>query len=206
MTRAFDSGPFDSGRRFARARFRRWFGRYFLAAGVLFALGVAVGAAAIAMTDLSGLGDVLGDQPSLFPERLTFWVVVTNNLRVLAIIALGLVSFGVIAGVVLLFNGLIVGFVVGGAAGQGQLLEAFLLIVPHGVFELGAFFLVGGLSFRVTHRLVDYLRGIDETAITKQELFEVAVMLVVAAVGIVVAAWIEATLTEPIAEMILDLL
>ena len=203
MGRLRATASFDPGKRFAQARFRRWFGRYFVAAFAVFVVGVVLGAGAIVVTDLSGLQDVLGGMESPFPDRITFWTLVTNNLRVLAIIALGLVSFGVIAVLVLLFNGLIVGFVVGGAAAEGQLLEAFVLIAPHGVFELGAFFLVGGLSFRVTHRFVDYLRRVDETAITRQELFEIAVLLFVAAVAIVVAAWIEATLTLAIAEALI---
>jgi stage II sporulation protein M len=203
MDLAGGSGSFDPGNRLAEARFRRWFGRYFLVALTLFTSGAVLGVAVIATTDLGGLADVLEGMEAPFPDRITFWVIVTNNLRVLAIIALGLISFGVVSGVVLLFNGLVVGFVVGGAATQGRLLETFALIVPHGVFELGAFFLVGGLTFRVTHRLLNYLRGVDETAITGQELFELAVLLAVAAVGIVVAAWIEARLTVAIAEALL---
>lgn len=54
-----------------------------------------------------------------------------------------------------------------------------LLILPHGVLELGAFFLVAGLGFRVTHRLINYLRRKDETLITGQEIFEIGVLLVV---------------------------
>lgn len=197
-----ESVSFDPGRRFAQARFRRWFGRYFLAALVVFALGAAAGAAVLAVTDLSGLQDVTAGLDPVFPDEITFGFVALNNLRVLAIMTLGFVSFGAIAGAVLLLNGLLVGLVVAGAAANGGLLEAVALIAPHGVFELGAFFLVGGMTFRVTHRLVNYLRGVDDVAITRQELFEIAVLLVVAAVAIVVAAWIEVELTRSIARAV----
>lgn len=202
MGRVHNAVSFAPGQRFAKARFRRWFGRYFLAALLVFALGGALGAGALAVTDLSGLQDVAEGLDPMFPDEITFGFVALNNLRVLAILALGFVSFGVVSGAVLLFNGFIVGLVVGAAAGDGQLLEALALIVPHGVLELGAFFLVGGTTFRVTHRLVNYLRGIDDAAITRQELFEIAVLFAVAAVAIVVAAWIEANLTEAIAEAV----
>ena len=198
-----ESSTFDPGRRFAQARFRRWFGGYFLAAFLVFALGAALGAGAIAVTDLRGLQDVTEGLEPIFPERITFGFIAVNNLRVLAVLLAGFVSLGLISAAVLLFNGLLVGVVVGGAAAQGRLLEAVALIAPHGVLELGAFFLVAGMTFRVTRRLVDYLRGIDDAAITRQELFEIAVLLVVAAVAIVVAAWIEVNLTRSIARAVL---
>ncbi|SFR92931.1 stage II sporulation protein M [Halomicrobium zhouii] len=191
---------FDPGRRFAEAQFRRWFGRYFLAALLVFALGGVLGAVAMAVTDLSGLQDVSEGLSPMFPDEITFGFVALNNLRVLVILTLGFVSFGAISGAVLLFNGFIIGLVVAGAAADGALLEAVALIAPHGWLELGAFFLVAGTTFRVTHRLVNYLRGVDDGVITRQELFEIAVLFLVAAVGIVVAAWIEVYLTEAMAE------
>jgi len=197
---------FDPGRRFAQAQFRRWFGRYFLAALLVFALGGVLGAVAMAVTDLSGLQDVAEGLEPMFPDQITFGFVAVNNLRVLAILTLGFVSFGTLSGAVLLFNGFIIGLVVAGAAADGALLEAVALIAPHGWLELGAFFLVAGTTFRVTHRLVNYLRGIDDSVITRQELFEIAVLFLVAAVAIVVAAWIEVYLTEAISEAVLGLL
>lgn len=192
----------DSRRRFRRAQFRRWFGVYFAAAFAVFALGGVVGAVIIHTIDLGGIEAFTEGMDSLFPDEITFWFLVTNNLRVLGILTLGLVSFGVISGAVLFFNGFILGLVVAGAGQEGELLEVFLLVAPHGVFELGAFWLVGGLTFRVTHRFVNYLRGVDDRAITKQELFEILVLVVVAALAIVIAAWIEVNLTTAIARAV----
>lgn len=187
------------GTAFRRARFRRWFGRYFLAAALVFAFGAALGIVAVAVTDLSSLEEFFAGMESPFPDRITFWTVLTNNLLALGVTALGLVSFGLLAALSLLFNGLLLGVVVAIGAGEGSLLAMAALILPHGVLELAAFFLVAGLSFRVTHRFVDYLRGVDETPITRQELFEIAVLIVAAALAIAVAAWIEAELTLRIA-------
>jgi len=183
-----------------RAQFRRWFGVYFLAAVLWFALGGVAGGALVASTDLGGLAELFQGVESPFPDEITFGTLVTNNLLAVGVTGLGLVSFGTIAVLSLLMNGLFLGVVVAGATGEGALLTAVALIVPHGVLELSAFFLVAGLSFRVTHRFVNYLRGIDETPITGQELFEIAVLLVVAALAIVVAAWIEAEITLALAE------
>lgn len=185
--------------RLARARFRRWFGRYFAAAFAVFALGAVLGAVVVSVVDLGGLQGVAEQLDPIFPDEITFWFLAVNNLRVAGVLTLGFVSFGVISVAILFFNGFVVGLVLGGAAQDGALLEALALIVPHGVLELGAFFLVGGLTFRVAHRLIDYLRGVDETAVTAQEAFEAVVLLVAAALAIVVAAWIEVHLTERIA-------
>lgn len=202
MGHSRESDSFAPGRRFAQARFRRWFGRYFLLAAFVFALGGVLGAVTILATDLRGLQDLTAGMDSLFPAEITFQVLLWNNLRVLAILACGVVSFGVLSGVVLLFNGFVVGVVVAGAAGEGALVEAVALIAPHAPFELGAFFLVGGVAFRTSHRLLGSLRGVDDTAVTRQELFEIAVLLLVAVVAIGVAAWIEANLTESVARAV----
>lgn len=190
---------YRGGSYLARARFRRWFGGYYLAAVFVFALGVGLGVALVVATDLGGLSELVEDLDSMFPDRLTFWIILQNNLVAVGVTALGLVSFGLVAVVSLLLNGFVVGVVVAMAAREEMLLTALTLIVPHGLLELAAFWLIGALSFRVTHRFVNYLRGMDETPITRQELFEIGVLLGVAALAIVVAAWIEATVTMEIA-------
>lgn len=200
-----DSIPVHPGRRFARAEFDRWFGRYFLLAALVFAVGTALGVAAFSVTDLTSLAEGVEGLDPVFPEQITFGFVAMNNLRVLAILVLGFVSFGAISGLVLLFNGFVVGLVVGSAASDGQLVEAIALIVPHGVFELGAFFLVGGMTFRLTHRLLNYLRGVDDSVVTRQELFEIVLLVALSAGAIVIAAWIETNLTEAVARAVLGL-
>jgi uncharacterized membrane protein SpoIIM required for sporulation len=179
----------------------RWFGRYFVAAMGIFLFGAVVGGVLELTTDQAAFASFSQSMGgSIYPDRLTVVTILVNNLLAVGVTALGLVSFGVIAALSLLFNGFIIGLVVAGAATDGEVVKALALILPHGVLELSMFWLVAAVSFRVTHRFMNYLRRIDETPITRQELFEIGTLLVLAAVGIAVAAWIEATLTEPIAK------
>jgi stage II sporulation protein M len=186
------------------ANLRRWTGRYFLASALVFWLGIGIGIWLVTTVDMGGLRAISEGMEPLFPDRLTVVTLAINNLTVLGIIALGTVSFGVITMITLFYNGVVVGLLLGGAIVDGTLLRAVALIVPHGWLELSMFWLVGGLSLRVTHRLVNYLRRVEETPITRQEVFEFGVLLLAAALGIVLAAWIEAQLTITVGRGLFD--
>ena len=56
----------------------------------------------------------------------------------------------------------------------------------------------------MTWRLISYLRGVDATPATRRELIDAAVLMLVGAVVLALAAWIEATLTRRIARMLVD--
>jgi len=60
--------------------------------------------------------------------------------------------------------------------------------------------IVGAVVFRVVHRGVRYLRRTDDALLTREEALEAAALLGVAALLIVVAAWIEANVTTAVAE------
>lgn len=182
----------------------RWLYPYALLAAVTFLVGAIAGAGAMATTSpetLVGATETFGN-PDLFPERLTTWTIFKNNVVALAVITVGVVSFGLPAFVGLFFNGLIAGVIVYVSASQGRLLTTFALILPHGVVELSAFFVVGGVTYRVTWRLVSYLRGVDEQPITRREAIEAVALVLVSVLAIAVAAWIEATLTVDIARAV----
>lgn len=200
---AVDPTPGERLRRTAgAARFRRWFGVHFLAAILVFAAGGVAGGLLVGAMDVESLQQFAGDG-SILPDRITVLSLTVNNLIALGVDALGLVTVGLASVLMLFLNGLLVGVVVALAVGQGSsplLLAA--LIVPHGVLELGAFFLVGGMSFRLYHRLARYLVGADDRPITKVELFEMAVLLGVAVLSIPVAAAVEVYVTPAVAELL----
>lgn len=185
-----------------RARFVRWTYPYTLVAAGTFLLGAILGAVAVATTPSAALTDLTEafGNPDLFPDRLTTWTVFRNNVVVLGLIAVGTVTFAATTVVVLLFNGFIFGVVAATAADRPLALVA--LVAPHGVFELGTFFIVSGVAYRTTWRLVSYLRGADDTPVTRQEILEAVVLIVGAVLVIALAAWIEATLTRRIARLL----
>lgn len=179
----------------------RWLYPYFPLAAATFLAGGAAGAGAMAVTPPGALAEASGafGSPDLFPDTITTWTVFSNNVVALVFVAAGAVSFGLAAFAGLLFNGLVVGILVAASAAEGSLPVALALILPHGVIELPAFFLVGGATYRVTWRLVSYLRGADDTPITRREAAEAAALAFLAVLALLVAAWIEATLTVEVA-------
>lgn len=184
----------------AAARFRRWFGIHFLAAFAVFLAGAVAGAALMSVVGVESLQEFATDE-SMFPE-FTFAGILVNNLIALGVDALGLVTVGLASALMLFLNGLVVGAVVAVGLEQASPLLLAALVVPHGVIELSAFFLVGGMAFRVYHRLARYLIGYDDAPLTRVELFEVAVLLAVAVAMIVVAAAVEVFVTPGVAELV----
>ncbi len=187
-------------RRFERARFRRWFGVHFALAVVLFSLSALGGYLLAEPAPFESTFGTGGE--SVFPARITTWTIFLNNVVAVGVTALGLVTLGLMAAFSVALNGFVVGLVFGLRAPAIETTTALALIVPHGVIELTAFFLVAGITFRVNHRLARYLAGYDETLLTRQELFEVAVLFAVALAMIAVAAWIEVNVTPVVGEFV----
>ncbi|MDY6819325.1 MAG: stage II sporulation protein M [Halobacteriales archaeon] len=202
------SSSTDTGGRLRRRRVRtvlaRWCYPYFPLAVATFVVGGLAGGAAMAVVSADALAAAAEtvDASSLFPAVLTPWTIFANNVVVVALIALGGISFGLLTVVVLFFNGVVLGIVLVGSAGEGGLFPTLALILPHGIIELSAFFLVGGIAYRISWRLIAYLRGADSTPITRGELRDALVLTLLSVVAIAVAAWIEATLTREIARLL----
>lgn len=178
----------------------RWWGYVAVAAGVFLA-GVAVGWALGATTDFSALSG-LETSASPFPETLTVAAVLRNNLVALGVTLLGVATFGLVAAFSLFFNGLLVGTLVSAALPEAGPVVLAALLLPHGVLELSAFWLVGAVALRFAHRLVRYLRGVDDTAFTRREAVEAGTLLVAAVVLVVVAAWVEVAVTPGVADAV----
>lgn len=184
-----------------RAVARRWLGGYLLAAVGVFAAGVGLGWVLIAGVQPSALAGFEAG-PSLFPSRITVRTLLVNNLLALGVVFAGVVTFGATAAASLLFNGLLLGFLLGAADGP-SLAAALALVLPHGVLELPAFWIAGAVAFRVSHRLVGYLRGRSETVLPRGERVEAGLLAALCVGLIVVAAVIEARFTVGIAEALL---
>lgn len=194
--------PSAVGRRFERARFRRWFGVHFAAAVAWFALGTLVGVGLADAITLEEFAGYAAEDDQLLPERITVTFIAVNNLIALGVDVLGFVTVGLASVFMLVVNGVVLGLVVTlGAADTSPLLLA-ALILPHGVLELSAFFMVAGVVFRVYHRLARYVLGWDDAFLDRQEVFEAAVLVVLAAVMILVAAVLEVHLTPVVAEVL----
>jgi len=192
--------------RFARANYRRWLGGHLLLAVVLFFVAAAAGwelLPAFSLDQLQTLGEQFGPGTTadVLPE-LTTMTIFLNNARVAFIAALGAVTGGATSVFVLLLNGFVVGAVVNAGAKASSLPVVLALIVPHGVLELPAFWVVSALAFRVTHRFGRFVWGADDRPLTRQEAFEAAVIFVAMVAVLLVAAAIEVHLTPAIGEAV----
>lgn len=190
-----------------RTALRQWLYPYALLAMATFVVGAIAGASAMTVTSPQALADATGgvQTPALYPDTLTVWSVFSNNVVALAVIAGGVVSFGLLTLVGLFFNGLLIGTVVYLGVANDTLAQVLALVLPHGVVELSAFFIVGGVAYRITWQLVSYLRGGFPHPITRQEAVEAAGLCGAAVLALALAAWIEAELTVNIARLVVDI-
>ncbi|SFS33437.1 stage II sporulation protein M [Halostagnicola kamekurae] len=196
--------------------------RYVWFSGGLFALGIAAGVALAAagidltelfleliMEELEG-GELegaeidpagLGGGGGVALETSATFFIFKNTPPFLASI-LGALTLGVFTFFVMTFNGLLIGNIavaIGGEVGYGLILA---LLVPHGIFELTALFVGAGVGFRFVYRAGQRVLGTHEALFTKSYLARTALLVVFAWLMLVVAAFVEAYLTIPVAELL----
>jgi len=176
-----------------RATYTRWFGRYVLAAAVVFFASGFAGYAVVDAIPLEALRALVPDE-SVLPE-FSATAIARNNLRVLALLAGGLVTLGLVATLVLTVNGLVVGAVVALAVRESSWPVILAALLPHGVLELPAFWLAAAATFRFAVRVGRWALGYDDRPVTRVEAYELAVLFAGLALVIVVAAWIEVHVT-----------
>ena len=125
--------------------------------------------------------------------------IAANNWLVAAGGSYGGLALGVPQATELLFNGVIIGAL----AGLFDRLGFVALVAPHGVIELPALAVSGGLGFHLGRVGFDGLRGRSSAADVGEELGRAFEVLVGLALVFVVAAFVEAFLTPQIAALVL---
>ncbi|WP_226021619.1 stage II sporulation protein M [Halomicrobium salinisoli] len=189
--------------RAARGIARRWLRGYVLAAFATLLLGVVIGYALGAQVPAGWLQQGTGSS-AFVPDRITFGTLLSNNLLAITFISLGAASAGALTAFALLLNGVLIGAVVQIALRETDLLTVLALIAPHGIVEIPALLIVSAIGYRFGHRTIRYVRGLEEVLFTRRDLKEAGVLYAVAALMIVVAAWIEAEVTLAVAERVAD--
>ncbi|MFW6448141.1 MAG: stage II sporulation protein M [Halobacteriota archaeon] len=160
----------------------------------LFALGCLLGVLLADRIDLfASLG--MGDLGEVLPEDISTLAILVNNSVVLGLTVLGVLSFGLLTAIVLLFNGLILGYVAVPAAREAGLAFVLIGVAPHAVFELPAFFVGAAVAFRLLHRFVHRIQDRRDRMLDPGEGRRVVLLLVTAWVALVVAAAIEVHVT-----------
>ena len=129
----------------------------------------------------------------------TFIMIAANNWLVSATAAFGGIAFGLPT----LFDMLLNGALVGAVYGITDPLAFVALVAPHGIIELPAIFVAGGLGFHIAAVTIGVLAGRRPAIDLADSLTLAYRVLLGLAVILVVAAFVEAFLTPPIAAAIL---
>jgi stage II sporulation protein M len=147
---------------------------YVLFCVILFFASIVVGGTPSGSTDwlraqLQGVADMAHKARSSDHPQLSFFMVIFINNLVKSVMAmyLGIVA-AIVPVVMLVANGMILGFLFGGYADHGE--NVWLLVVkgilPHGILELPAFFLACAFGIRMG---ITLLKGIYGSLLGKTE-------------------------------------
>lgn len=126
-------------------------------------------------------------------EPESYWVFLGQNLPALALTAAGALTGGLLTLVVLLFNGMLLGFVFAEAGRNGALEEALAAVAPHAPLELAAMLLAGTVGFMPASVVIRLALG--RTVYVRRELVDAGVMAVGALVLVTLAALVESSIT-----------
>ena len=180
-------------------RLVRHYWRYVVLSALLFVVGIAVG---VVLVDLIPLDTLFGQQgfEGAFPNELTVGVLVANNALVVVLLVASSLTLGLGAIIILVYNGVIVGYV-GTIVAQNAGLAVLLVgLTPHGIVEIPAFLFASAVALRFSHQVLGAATGRREDVMTSPELREAIVMSVLALALIPVAAYIEANITTQLLE------
>lgn len=175
----------------------RW---YVVAAFALFVFGVPVGVALwlLGVDLLAILGQ--GSVDDVFPSEITAAFIIGNNTRVFVLLILGTVTLGLLTVASLLVNGLLIGYFAAPVAAEQGVGIALVALVPHGIPELFAFFVAAGVAFRLVRRAGERLLGRRDVVLGRAGWRRTVLLLLVAWLVLVLAAFIEVYLTLPLVE------
>ena len=129
-----------------------------------------------------------------------------NNFSVAMNMIFGGLYFSTMSTYLLIFNALVIGY----SACATNLFYFISFTLPHGIIELFAIVLACGAGFRVTHAIFVLISGIKISKENRNDIFvehveicckmlsDVLIMIVIIAILLIIAAYIEANLTIPL--------
>lgn len=174
-------------------------------AAVFFAISIAIGAVTVAHDPAAGAqaaalfseqvaGQILSDSPAVLAGKLFL-----NNLTTCLLLFLGGASLGLVTLLVLSVNGLLIGMLMELVRQQQGLLFIAAALIPHGIFEIPAFLIAGGLGLLLGRALLDEWHGTADAAAEARPLAGLFLRVVVPLLA--VAAVVEAFITPAILSM-----
>ncbi|KPU63890.1 hypothetical protein EP1X_01480 [Thermococcus sp. EP1] len=136
-------------------------------------------------------------------EKLSFSYIFTNNFKAALILSFGgTLTFGGLAFLNLVLNGMNLGALFYEALSLNDLNVFLLLTIPHGVFEIPGLIIAGATGFKIPYEVLRFALGKKEEIITEEDAKEFFKLVGISIVLIFIAAVIESTITMKIAKNI----
>lgn len=169
----------------------------------LFLIGVFLGFNSLNAPKSENMFCIYEKQNEIVPN---FRFLFINNLKVILILSFGgVLTFGGLSIWSLIFNGIPLGLFLHSSwhlRHVGELKSFFLLIFPHGIFEIPALILAGAAGFKIPYELLRLVLGKKKEIITEEDAKEFFKLLGISIVLIFIAAIVEGTITMKIADMV----
>ncbi|MEA2035340.1 MAG: stage II sporulation protein M [Euryarchaeota archaeon] len=177
-----------------------------VAALLILALGWGIGTLAVMEDPTLGedlmqtlnqevFGKILDDNQIILSFNLFL-----NNLEASIILFLGGATFGVLTLIVLSTNGIVIGMVIEVLREQQGLLYILAGVIPHGIFEIPAFVISGGLGLLLAEELLREARGKGDAAEKAKDYSIVFLKAVIPLLAI--AAFVEGFITPEIINLV----
>ena len=176
-------------------------------ASILFAVSIGLGVFVVARDPTIGVEvmtlfrdqvatQILSDSPAVIAGKIFL-----NNLSACLLLFLGGASLGVVTLLILSINGLLIGAVAELVRQQQGMLFVAAALVPHGIFEIPAFLIAGGLGLLLGQALMVEWHGGGDAAAATVPLARLFLRVVVPLLA--VAAVVEAFITPVIISIII---
>lgn len=176
--------------------------RYTAFAAVLFLLSIPLGVA-LWEVGFDLFGAMGFSSPSeMFPDDITALFIFLNNTRAFFVFILGALTGGILTTIGLVFNGVLVGYVVTPAAAQEGYGFVLLALLPHGVLELPALFVGAAIAYRFLGNIVLYVFDRRDHFYTRGEVKRTGLLVAVSVAALAVAAVVEMHVTTWLLEQV----
>jgi uncharacterized membrane protein SpoIIM required for sporulation len=125
------------------------------------------------------------------PASASFFII--HNLKSLGLSYIGFLSFGATSFYLLVLDGIVMGSILFLGPKYFSVANAAARLFPHSVFEIPGIILAGAAGFKMPQVLIRHLRGGD--FLTKQDVWDYLILVVISISFTIVAGLIEANVT-----------
>lgn len=131
-------------------------------------------------------------------SQIDIYTILTNNLKVILLLVLGMFLLGIPSVVTLLLNGAVFGKLEAFSLVTNFTINPQLLIWPHGIFECIAILSAGAVGISLPYQIINYLRC-GEDILNRSNCENLLLLILFSVMLAIVAALVEVYITKSIA-------